>query len=472
MATKVIDFLKRARISKGKVLLVDYLSTEARERVHLAGVSLAVECVPGKALPAGEANFALLAAVLDQVRLAEDSSVSFEEYLQQWVKRAEADRAPVVGTERLPRRCAFVLHALSREEFFRLRGQKLLARAPQPVRSLAGAVAARLPVVHLGALSGAVSRATGQEVVCDVFAHLAAPQEIGALGEERIYDRMVQAARLAKGRGASLLGLGDFIEGVGDGGVTIAQRSPIPVTLGSSYSVSTRLWAARRMLERLALVQPSADGKRYLAKAMVIGATDSLGRVSSLLLALAAGELVLVAARPDKLVELQREIREVAPGVKVTVATQAGAELATTDLIVTASSPFSGAVLDLEQVKPGAVICDGAAGISPADADERPDVMVVQSGEVLLPGEVRFDFDWGALTPSVAASMAETVLLTMEGRFESFSLSRQLSLDKVKQIYQLGLRHGATLSQIRGPHGVIGDEQVKRCRELAFANRS
>jgi hypothetical protein len=66
--------------------------------------------------------------------------------------------------------------------------------------------------------------------------------------------------------------------------------------------------------------------------------------------------------------------------------------------------------------------------------------------------------------------MAETILLTMEGRFESFSLSRQLSLDKVKQIYQLGLKHGATLSQIRGPHGVISDEQVKSCRELALAS--
>ena len=56
----------------------------------------------------------------------------------------------------------------------------------------------------------------------------------------------------------------------------------------------------------------------------------------------------------------------------------------------------------------------------------------------------------------------------MEGMNENFSLSRQLSMHKVKQIFQLAKKHGATLSEIRGPSGVIKDEDIERCRSLAI----
>jgi fatty aldehyde-generating acyl-ACP reductase len=97
---------------------------------------------------------------------------------------------------------------------------------------------------------------------------------------------------------------------------------------------------------------------------------------------------------------------------------------------------------------------------------------VVQGAEVLLPGKLQLDCDLGLPAPSVSAAMAEAVLLTMEGRLEGFSLSRELSADKVTQIHQLGERHGATLAAIRGPSGPITDEDVARCRKLALASRA
>jgi hypothetical protein len=102
----------------------------------------------------------------------------------------------------------------------------------------------------------------------------------------------------------------------------------------------------------------------------------------------------------------------------------------------------------------------------------RPDVMVIQSGEVELPGQVEIDCDIGLPKPSVYACLAETILLAMEGRFENFSLSKTLSMSRVKEIYQMGLTHGARLSAIQTHEGVVTDAMIQRCRELALARLS
>ena len=204
--------------------------------------------------------------------------------------------------------------------------------------------------------------------------------------EEFLYNRLVSCAELAKERGAGLIGLGAYTKVVGDAGVTVAKRSPIPVTNGNSYSASTTLWAARQMVEKLGLISPERIGNRFRAKAMIIGATGSIGRVSSLLVSLVFQEIVLVATRADKLLELRDEILRLSPDVTVSVSTQSHADISDADLVVTATSNQSGSILDIELVKPGAVICDCSRplDIGKEEAAKRPDVLVIESGEVIL----------------------------------------------------------------------------------------
>jgi predicted amino acid dehydrogenase len=125
--------------------------------------------------------------------------------------------------------------------------------------------------------------------------------------------------------------------------------------------------------------------------------------------------------------------------------------------------------MDIMMVKPGAVICDCSRplDISPEDAALRPDVMIIESGEIDLPGTVDITKNIGLPKPSVYACLAETVLLTMEGRYESFSLSRHLSLENVKEIYRIGKKHGAKLSAIHGYNGVVTEEMIAKCKVLA-----
>ena len=126
--------------------------------------------------------------------------------------------------------------------------------------------------------------------------------------------------------------------------------------------------------------------------------------------------------------------------------------------------------MDIQQVKPGAVICDCSRplDISKEEAESRPDVMVIESGEVTLPGPVQVNTDLGLPKPSVYACLAETVLLTLEGRYESFSLGRELNWENVKEIYKIAVKHGAKLSEIRNHSGVITEQDIQRCRREAL----
>jgi len=142
------------------------------------------------------------------------------------------------------------------------------------------------------------------------------------------------------------------------------------------------------------------------------------------------------------------------------------------DLIVTATSAAGNRVLDIMKVKPGCVITDVARPLdmSAEDVAKRPDVLVIESGEVDLPGDVHMR-DIG-LPPGVAyACLAETVVLALEGRYETFTVGRSIEWPKVKEIYQLGLKHGMKLATISGVKGVYTDADFARVREAALAAR-
>lgn len=461
---------------ESKLLIVDYLTPETRALIQASKVGQVLELVPD--LPGLESlpirHFSIITAVLDQCRQIQGSKLPFDEYVLRAIQEKEVKPSRFSKSYRkLPVRCAFVIHPLSEKDIFRHPALGWIDRAPQLIRSVALDGIARVPGFHYGTIRGAISQSNGQEVICDLYTLTTTPRQILSMPEERLYEQLHSIAKLAHKRGASLLGLGAYTKVVGDAGVTVARYSPIPVTNGNSYSASTTLWAARAMSERMGFVSldPSQRGIRPRQKAMIIGATGSIGRVSALLVSRVTDELVLVAQRADKLLELREEVLKLSPEITVKITTQADEELADTDLIVTATSNTQGQILDILKVKPGAVICDCSRplDVTAEMSALRPDVLVIQSGEVELPGEVKMDCDIGLPKPAVYACLAETIVLAMEGRFENFSLSKTLSMEKVKEIYRLGMKHGARLSAIQTHQGVVTDAMIDRCRELALA---
>jgi hypothetical protein len=98
-------------------------------------------------------------------------------------------------------------------------------------------------------------------------------------------------------------------------------------------------------------------------------------------------------------------------------------------------------------------------------------VLVIESGEILLPGDVKVK-NIGLPKNVAYACLAETIVLALEGRFENFTIGRAIEWEKVREIYQMGLKHGMKLAAISGVNGVFSDADIARVRELALAARA
>ena len=208
---------------------------------------------------------------------------------------------------------------------------------------------------------------------------------------------------------------------------------------------------------------------------MVVGATGAIGSACARLLAKTTDEVHLVSPESAKLLVLEKSILKESPGVKLVLSSYADSDenIGDMDMIVTATSGAGRKILDIMKVKPGCVITDVARPLDlPAEeVARRPDVLVIESGEVYLPGDVRVRDIGFEDRHVVYACLAETIVLTLAGRFENFTLGRNLEWQKVHEIYKLGLQHGMKLAAISGVNGVYSDEDIAQVRKLALAAR-
>ena len=143
------------------------------------------------------------------------------------------------------------------------------------------------------------------------------------------------------------------------------------------------------------------------------------------------------------------------------------------DMIVTATSGAGAKVLDIMKVKPGCVITDVARPLDlpPEDVARRPDVLVIESGEIRLPGKISMK-NIGLPKNVAYACLAETIVLALDGRFENFTVGRNIEWEKVREIYRLGRKHGMKLAAISGVNGPFSDADIRRVRKLALAARA
>jgi len=447
---------------KGKTVVVEAATEADLADLEARGAAIAVTMMPslaGRGEP-GRWPAATVEAVLVAVRAA-GAPLTEDTYLD---LLADIEWTPAIRTlqpaERGINRFAFVIHPLNVRFINSHHSLRWTRYLPD---GLVERVAAFAPPIYLSRIKGAQSPATGQKVEGYLISLSATPREMMRRDERFTYTRLQQAARMAERLGARIMGLGAFTSVVGDAGMTVAHEADIAITSGNSLTVAATLEAAKQAVIRM--------GRQDLTKGkvMIIGATGSIGSVCSRLLAQAIFDVVLVSIEPERLIELKRTIQAETPGARVAIATRPDEHLPECDLVVTATSAFGQRIVDVSKCKPGAVICDVARppDIAEAEAALRPDVLVIESGEVLIPGKIDFGYDIG-LPPGVAyACLAETALLAMEGRFEDYTLGREITMERVKEIYRLFKKHGFQIAELRSFDRVAGEEMVAQKRALA-----
>ncbi|MEE4299302.1 MAG: hypothetical protein V2J24_07670 [Pseudomonadales bacterium] len=439
----------------GKTIVADSLSREEVSEFERRGASIVVTLLPP--LDAEE-EFArhsavTLEALLAALRRDTERPPDEDAYLD---LMADLSWKPAIRyldpEDAAIHRFAFVIHPLSIKFIHNDPMYRWTRFLPD---GLVERIAARMPPTYISTITGGVSPTTGQRIEGTLYALGATPRIMMSRGERATYRQLIAAARMAERHGSRIMGLGAFTSVVGDAGITVDRETGIAITSGNSLTVAATLEAAKQAVRRMGIEDLTRG------RVMIIGATGSIGAVCSRLLAQAIRDVVLVSIEPERLIELKSLIQQETPGARVAIATHSYDLLPECDLVVTTTSAFGKRVLDISRCKPGAVICDVARppDVSEDEAALRPDVLIVESGEVLIPGDIDFGYDIG-LPPKVAyACLAETALLAMEGRFESFTLGRQLEMDKVKTIYRLFKKHGFELAELRS-HGEVVTEEM------------
>ena len=348
---------------------------------------------------------------------------------------------------------AFMIHPASAKD---------VARKYRFTKMMPDSVVERLfsfiPPVKASRITGIRSpygAAEGWFIACPLTANL-----MLTLPQNTVLNKIIQGGRLAEKMGAKILGLGAFTKVVGDAGITVAKNLRIPVTTGNSYTVATAVQSVREAARLM-----GRDLKK--SSLVILGATGAIGRVCAQILAREAGDMTLVAREESKLEDTAEKILADS-GLSVRVTSDSKKALRSGDVVVTVTSALD-AVIEPEDLQPGAVVCDVARprDVSTRVAEVRDDVLVIEGGVVEVPGDVDFHFNFGFPPRMAYACMAETMILTLENRFENYTLGRDLQADKVLEIAAMAEKHGFKLAGFRSFGRALSLEEIEQIKKRA-----
>jgi fatty aldehyde-generating acyl-ACP reductase len=317
------------------------------------------------------------------------------------------------------------------------------------------------PPVYLSEVTGIRSADTGRELRGWLIACPFTPPTMMSVSPEIAYRKIVACGKMAEALGARILGLGAYTSVVGDAGKTIAERLDIPVTTGDSYTVTMAVEALREAAKVM-------DIDIAQATTAVVGATGAVGKTCAQMLSRESGRLLLVGRRLDAL----DAVRETCQG-RAQIETSTDVSLIyKADLILTVTSALH-AVIEPRHLKPGAVVCDVARprDVSRQVAAERDDVLVIEGGMIEVPGPVDFGFNFGFPPRMAYACMAETMALALEGRYEDYTIGKEIEERQALEIGVIATRHGFRLAGFRSFEQAVTPEAIALVREKAHHNR-
>jgi predicted amino acid dehydrogenase len=346
-------------------------------------------------------------------------------------------------------RFGFVIHPLKPKDV--ARRYPFVKYLPDPI--IEAVLPYKKPV--LGSHITGVRSLTGAETEGWFIALPLTPdQMIHKLPLEKVYERILQATELAASFGADLIGLGAFTSVVGDGGLTVSQRSKIGVTTGNSYTIATAIQGTLKAARLLEIDVPNAT----LA---VVGATGSIGKTAAKILGRDFGKVILIGRDLDRTQAVAEDI----PGAEASIDIS---RIKEADAIITVSSAGKELIMP-EHLRPGSVVCDVARprDVSARVSKERPDVLVIEGGVIKVPGDVKFNFNFGFPEQTAYACMSETMILALEGdpSLYNYTLGKDVTVEQVDIISQLAVKHGFELAQFRAFERAVSDETVQIARK-------
>lgn len=315
------------------------------------------------------------------------------------------------------------------------------------------------PAFKASRITGARS-ITGKEIDGHFIMCPLLPEQMLTMDPKFVVKRVIEAGKIAEGLGVKIIGLGAYVALVGRKGALIAKNLNTPVTAGTSYTISMAL-------EGIFTAARETELKLRDAHATIIGATGTIGSICSNILLEKVRFLKLVARNKQRLSDLVYSMRSGRRDIaKLEISNNIKNAVLNSDIVfISTNTPET--LVDLNDIKPGTIVCDMSQphNVSEEQAKKRDDVLVIDGGVIKPPGKVNFNFNFGLDPGLTFACIAEAMILAFEERYESYSIGGDITLEKVKNIFELGKKHGFELAKLRSFNAEVKKEKIEKVKK-------
>jgi acetylornithine/succinyldiaminopimelate/putrescine aminotransferase/predicted amino acid dehydrogenase len=480
-------------------IVSSYLLNVEKLRVAptLNGVSV-IRLEPSLIISDSQCEYAMDAVERMAARLAEGNTASFVAHiigvqnLAAPPRRIVPKKIPQPSDDSEEGRFAFLVHPLYLKNYIEF-DESLKVFSEKQLGELVGRWNDLIEPFAAG--QTVITSKTGQKAYGEFIAICRTSEELMQLPKAQVQKELEAAVELAKQRGAKIVGLGAYTSVVSKGGRDLRNLG-VAITTGNSYTVAAAVEATFEAARQLKI--PLAQ-----STAAVVGATGSIGRATTFLLAEEVNELILIGNPNNQqhsrrrlmkvtaeiyqhLNKAQRQGGAISEFVKhhsripapdaplseyqdfaetvlnespIIYTLEIGKYLPQADLVISATSQV-GSLIQPAMLKFGAVVCDVAR---PADVgvevkEARPDVLVIDGGVIAVPGQPDLGFNFGFEKGLAYACMSETMMLALEHRYEHFSLGVDITIENIQYFRDLAAKHGFQLAGFRSFDRPLADE--------------
>jgi fatty aldehyde-generating acyl-ACP reductase len=325
-------------------------------------------------------------------------------------------------------------------------------------RILAGILKRRRPLIYPD-IKGIKSEYDGRQALGWFVIVPLLPWQFTDLEESYVIEKIVKACKLAQKQGAKIVGLGAFTAIVGNGGRMIADNIDIAVTTGNTYTTTL---AIEGTLKAAKMMEVNLKNSRVA----VVGATGSIGSACAKILGPQSGEIRLIGRNEFVLDELKETLEKQANPV-IYKSISEGIKEADVILTVTGAS---NEIIYPPDIKSGAIVCDVAR---PRDVSElvsrvRKDVLVIDGAIVEVPGNnVEFGLNFGPPPGMSEGCVAETIILSLEKRYENYTIGKDITESMVVEMGELAKKHGFKMAGLRRFEKLLDEKEIEKVKAAA-----
>lgn len=307
-----------------------------------------------------------------------------------------------------------------------------------------------------GLCSETGKKAEGFLVMCPLLM-----EQMTTLSPSKVIKAINKAAQLAQKLGTKIIGLGAYAALIGNKGLDIAKNLDLPVTTGAAYTLAM-------IPEAIFRATALMDMPIEKAKILIIGATNSVGRICIEVLSRSSNTLILASRSQDRLNEIIKISKSHSRAILIR-ADDIERDAQQADIIVYAANqpllPFN-----ISKLKPGTIIFDSSYPRK-IHQDSRDDILIIDGVAIKPPGEAEFNFDFGLPKGLAFPCMAEPIVLVFENRFETFSLGKEITFARAMEILRLATKHGFEVAELTSAERVLPRQEVLKIRDAAASKK-